>query len=455
MIDMKEIDEKKSLKGWFWCLTVLLVTLITLYTTYYHSISHHIISKPIYHLSSTHLRQLQSTNTHLSHHRNVQNTSISSTNSLLGYCTHNSYLAGKWIYNVNKTDKDFHCCQRADMDFLHNDKICGEHYYEEIMHPSDAINPFMWSPVNFTTTPMTVESPIDGSWIGQYPLLSGSACYCDSKYHTRYSPAIHEQYDWQPLYCTLPIFNGNLMTSYLQHERILFIGDHSMQQFYETLQNLMIASNNSQILISWQYYGADYLSFDTHKRLSFINAMHLFKPTMVFMSVGSALGDLGDIESVWTTVIKQIETLQREISPLLQFIWIQQLLGQSHCDAKINQTPLPRYNHGQDRQEMEVYEIKYEFEHYIRKQIQLKREESLVLQSTLHYIDLAPLWLRPDSKTIDCIYFCLPGPLSLVWRIVLSKLLTKEIIPSFIANTTANSSANSSATNSGIGRTRL
>jgi hypothetical protein len=170
-------------------------------------------------------------------------------------------------------------------------------------------------------------------------------------------------------------------------------------------------------------YRNDYLAYTLKGRDSMIKTMLKLphRADIVIFSAGAHFHDLGDLQYIWSILHTQLIDYHRQY-PQVKLVWKSQNPGHLQC----KQYTVPLLNHSTYLEETKSVEDKYQwnlhpiFDNYMETQL------SYPNASFIQYLDMSPLYLRPDAHG-DCLHFCLPGPLDLLSILLLNQLETMEL----------------------------
>lgn len=246
-------------------------------------------------------------------------------------------------------------------------------------------------------------------------------------------------YEWVPTTCHLPMWNASEFCSSLGNRTLLLVGDSLMYQAFHTLMGMLSQTPQDISCTKSVYFGRSTHLFydemaieaDPTNVYSLPSYVDRLKPDVVVMNTGAHKGDLGD----YFTVLERLRNWVGETFtvtngwPKPSFIWLTFSGGHYGCEA-INRTT---FNPGEKNYDQDSIRDRWGD---VYKWGQIKYINQLVRNYSKAYnifdgiIDLEPMLnLRPDahvgnSKTsndrefIDCLHWCLPGPLNLFPRLL-------------------------------------
>lgn len=265
---------------------------------------------------------------------------------------------------------------------------------------------------------------------GQIPHLEEER---DERKKLRCVPCRADGYYWQPNECDLHIWDGNAFCQALNGRRILFVGDSLTFQLTRTLLQ-MLEGQECQPNI---FYGrATHLSFDEGKKYNLAGWLESIPADIVILNTGAWLRDDGDmwtvLDALGSITKNHLNRTPKPPNPI-KFIWTTFSEGHVGCwrypEPIKEDFTFPTYN---------VHKYNWEL---IPKYNELALNYSKLMNFTT--IDLAPmLRLRPDAKVgtrddhwgfhevagggVDCLHFCLPGPLNVFPPILLNMLASES-----------------------------
>lgn len=170
------------------------------------------------------------------------------------------------------------------------------------------------------------------------PEYSGG-CSCD-QHQGQFDVHLRERYQWYPRYCSLIPWNASNFCEVLGNRRILLVGDSTMHQTATTLMS-MLTSNDSNITqavsekflspggvgsgcATQVYFGlARMLVWRSGEDISLLRYIKKFNPLandIVIVTAGAHMQDIGDAESMWETLSRDIRTIRRD-HPRIQIAW--------------------------------------------------------------------------------------------------------------------------------------
>lgn len=312
-------------------------------------------------------------------------------------CMNGLHTHGRWVYNASTSlVKSFVCCgYDRDEDFKWNNATCL---------PRGAQN-------------------VDYMFGYAAPMLSlagGHSCFCDGelgrqKVHKR------ERYEWVPDHCELVRFDGKHFCSLLGKEKVVFIGDSTLQQQAVNLMNHITGTGGTcapQIGLFKTYnpvvpsYGTDWADM-----------MRESKARIVIMGHGPHFNSVREYVSMWELMVKHYES--HHVSDYIKAHNVTVLVrtinyGHPHCNANASvlNDPVSIVPHSAD----DVYSWRLfpVFDDIARR---------YAVKLGFQMIDVSPLRLRPDAHPAgrDCLHYCLPGPLNLFDEILTTMIASGEI----------------------------
>jgi len=188
------------------------------------------------------------------------------------------------------------------------------------------------------------------------------------------------------------------------------------------------------------YFGrSDYLYIRRAGEKRFDEYIEDINPDIAIITAGAWLQDHGDLQNVFNEVDKRISQLKENPNiKLPQFIWKTQNPGHVKCNHYIHPISHDLYKDMSDyHQEKVVKPVGWTgldpyYWHMHPEFDTMAREWAAARNYAV--LDMSPLYLRPDSHVgkydaanIDCLHYCLPGPLDLFARVLLQMLKNKEI----------------------------
>lgn len=155
------------------------------------------------------------------------------------------------------------------------------------------------------------------------------------------------------------------------------------------------------------------------------NALRKHLPDLCVLSVGAHLEDEGDMLNAFAALKKVFDDMRavKEVA----YIWKSQSPSHHHCLDSIATSSPQFYEpapHQEDQYHWNMFPV------YDRMARAFSRENNLF------YLDMSPLYWRSDGHvgvddvgSLDCLHYCLPGPLNLFPRLLLQMLLNNESKP--------------------------
>jgi len=191
-----------------------------------------------------------------------------------------------------------------------------------------------------------------------------------------------------------------------------------MEQSFVTLTSLLTADRvRGAACVQQVKYGWSSHLMTSKFRNNVPDYLARVLPDIVVFTAGAHFQDHGDLEVVLGLLEAELRPWYAKV-PL--FIWKSQNPPHVGCD----QYHAP-FNEGHEYSQKELSEIKYKnwnlfpaFDAYAR---------SRAVALGWRYLDMSPLYLRPDGHSRgakkDCLHFCLPGPLNVFAQLLLHLLL--------------------------------
>jgi hypothetical protein len=305
-------------------------------------------------------------------------------------CTNGRHVAGEWAYE-QQVNKSFVCCGYDDWQYTFNLTACPDRA---------EINPLLFH--GSTMFP---------------PLAGGHACFCGDSPPGPYLPHSSEHFYWKPSYCSLPKFNAKKFCELLGSRKLLIIGDSTLMQTAATLFSTVWAQGGN---CSDNFYSRR--DNELYNIADWVNAVH---PDIVVMGAGAHCHDLGDLNMVLDNLEINMRKIQTEY-PNITLIWKTQNPGHLGCERVTgpqDNYPTWKLKYANDSLDGWNWNLQPAFD-----QISVRR----LSQKGMKIVDMSPLYLRPDGHVfrgnfVDCLHYCLPGPVNLFNVLMQNMLSTKEI----------------------------
>ena len=249
---------------------------------------------------------------------------------------------------------------------------------------------------------------------GRFVKVGGHGCQCTTQQQRAVA-----RFTWAPSGCELPPFDGTAFCAALGNRTLLFIGDSTIQQMSGAIMNLLSLEGAPC---------ADRVTFELGDTLIGIKlgVMNRGRPwldsvraTGASLVVMSAYYHVTSVEGFQKVLQTVHETYAREFAdaPNAPMVLWSTSLGGAKSDAPLDRLPaeIPGFWDAQ-RAQRRIY-----------NHDQLEAWDTLALafwrnRSTVHPLDLRPVWLLPNSKGSDAVHFCMPGPFETVARILTAYL---------------------------------
>jgi len=356
-------------------------------------------------------------------------------NDSLPLCTGNQHKLGEWRLpdDYSQKPKSFVCCggghrttvsrPRLDFDEV-NDILRSQGKAGGICHENHTI-------------PLAVHQGM----VGLNSQCSDDCCACDRRGGTRFNVTRRESYIWVPSNCRLRDWSAQLFCQVLGGKRLLVMGDSTMQQSFATLTS-MVSSEGGKCVTDI-YYGHSTHLMTSKFRNNVPDLVRLVQPHIVVLSAGAHFTDMGDIEAIFGELTKAMPFLRAAHSdnataaPWARFIWKSQSPG--HVDCEASPGPLPSdYQSKLSPQEAEKNRANDRYNWQLFRSLDEFAERKCSSDPSLgfEFLDMSLLYLRPDghvsalegdtaqhTEKIDCLHYCMPGPLNIFSQLLLHRLL--------------------------------
>ena len=355
----------------------------------------------------------------------------SSNASLKPYCHihEGEHSNGSWVYVEDDYQiSSFHCCGDETYASRVEDNFCFPNKLDQ-----------QCKPIRGVQSGNTTDH--------KYFQAGGNACACDSKMDVNDTKvSLREKYIWMPNNCSLLKWDGDQFCSLLGDRVMLIVGDSTMMQAGVTLVNMLVSSRascgyNVRMLRSDVLYRPSMHKICSDYDRMFRDVVEEVKPNISIFSTGAHLNDAGDVDAVLWGLRDFI--LEQTSVQNTSMIWKSQHPGHHDCD---NFTEPLGWNDIQLNNGSTVSEDKYHWNTF-RVMDEVVKEKLYAQNGTIFhkyynrmkYMDLSMLFLRADGHPgsfskffagdnfIDCLHFCMPGPLDLFPVLVLQMMYNKEI----------------------------
>lgn len=271
-------------------------------------------------------------------------------------------------------------------------------------------------------------------------------CHCELPAEQRSSSDVldREQYEWKPTAgCSISEWNATLFCAVLGKRTILLVGDSTMLQTAATLTS-WISSEHRKLGTS-----ASSCADQIHFGLSdLLNLPHMWNlpdrfglhdeerghpyskyfadsdPDIMVLTSGPHFRNHAEFElGIIKTLIPELVKLRATRSKPLRLAW--KTVNPPHvgCAEFVKQNKLQHL--------LNESEYGTEFDTYDWHLLPYFDDLSMKFSADplkIPIVDMRPLYYRPDAhKTYDCMHYCLPGPLNLFARELLTMMLTGEL----------------------------
>jgi len=364
-------------------------------------------------------------------------------NDSLPLCTGNQHKFGEWRLpdEYFKKAKSFMCCggghrttkARPRLDF-------------------DVVNDILRSQGKggLCYENHTIPLVVDQGMVGLNSQCGDDCCACDRRGGTRFNVTRRESHIWVPSNCRLRDWSAQLFCQVLDGKRLLIMGDSTMQQSFATLTS-MVSSEGGKC-VSDIYYGHSTHLMTSRFRNNVPDLVQRVQPHIVVLSAGAHFSDMGDIAAIFGELAKVMPVLRAAhavnatAAPWARFIWKSQSPGHVYCEASPG--PLPSdYQAKLSPQEAEKIRANdhYNWQLFLSLDEFAERKCSSDPSLGFEFLDMSALYLRPDGhvsalegaratgdavqpkEKIDCLHYCLPGPLNFFSQLLLHRLLDDSI----------------------------
>lgn len=326
---------------------------------------------------------------------------------------------GQWHLNTSFESKSFVCCGGGNA----LNKTRG--WLDVDAHADSKTCPLEHS------LPFNLQSGVSAQ-------CGDDCCSCDRHANTRYSPSLRESWFWRYRSCRLEDWNARNFCNLLRGP-LLMVGDSTMQQAWSTLVS-MVKSGGGECHHNI-YFGISPFLETSPPPFSwnvsrFLNAMNVSVDVLV-VSAGAHLKDMGDLVTIFDLLHKDLELQQQRTPHPSLIFWRGQVPGHILCDKIVRPAPYP-YGHQDTEQDIIRYDkFKWRLFHQFDK---YAREELARRSSKIKFLDLHPLYYRPDGHVVkglfpggrpkphaDCLHSCMPGPLNYFSQALLHALAVERL----------------------------
>lgn len=152
-------------------------------------------------------------------------------------CKGSDHVVGHWRVDASIHKKEFQCCEFNSYNIKYDPKVVPATYNYS----------YCGSP-----TPTEIDS-FQGS-SSQPPKTPNYSCHCDAAGLTRSTVTRREQFEWKPLYCTMPRWDALSFCTALGARKLLIIGDSTVAQAAVTLMG-MLYEGEGPLSYSFTYPG--------------------------------------------------------------------------------------------------------------------------------------------------------------------------------------------------------
>jgi hypothetical protein len=259
---------------------------------------------------------------------------------------------------------------------------------------------------------------------------SAVVMHCRTNVHAR------EQYEWRPSFCELVAFDGPQFCKILgDGNQVLFVGDSTMIQQAVTLMNSITHSGGN--CSDNVFFGHNNELFNPHQdatnRVWIDYVEQLPKVKLVVLGMGAWFHAYDDYERAWNVIIQQYRYLENNRAhrkaTMPTFVW--KTINPAHQNCTSYHEPI-----------LSPLSVNTTYDAFGWSRFPEYDSISKEYSYKLHWnvIDMFPLHLRPDAHppllpsptafrhSFDCLHYCLPGPLNLFNDILLTMMLTNEIV---------------------------
>ena len=370
-------------------------------------------------------------------------------------CTIEEYPIGSWRLSPSpKKDifkrKSFICCGSDQDEFKTLENYCGQS--RQIPYHNFQLRGGMKNRYS----------------VSIYAHTSDHGCSCDKENRT--SIYEREKYEWVPSNaCEFIDWNASEFCEYLGPNRtIMMIGDSTTMQKCITLINMIVRENEycsdqivcvrNDLLIPREKLPYDHTN-KFHNPFKFTVFVEAVMPDIILVNTGHHYTLLQNALSAFAETIElfvdEVKTIKRKYErvnrPAPLIYWIQQQYGHRGCEGERGLKPMDMGSLEREgvlntntntNTNTNASEDKYNWRH-LETFDQIAKD--LFLLHNLSYLDLSPLKYRSDAHPssgsasdqrngfswyesykfgIDCLHYCLPGPLDIFPRILLLHLMT-------------------------------
>jgi hypothetical protein len=244
---------------------------------------------------------------------------------------------------------------------------------------------------------------------------------------------------WLPTKCHLPYFDPAIFCDLLGNKKILFIGDSTMQQTATTVMNYIMWDGNAvnhsrcakQIIFRagdtltgkrYRMIGAGYPDkkrgwWGYNRGWEFGEAVKAEHPDIAVINANAHLSTRKDFEIMLSHVAETYKSLVKQ-KPF-KLVW------KTNQPGGCASTPVPSLDAMRTNPEYRDSLKNYNYADFLPRDRFAKRfwQQQKDLPE-VHILDLEPLYLRPDAHVGggDCLHMCVPGPLSIIPRLMLQLL---------------------------------
>ena len=301
-----------------------------------------------------------------------------------------SYARGQWLPTGGSVNKSFVCCEKSIY---------------------DAAAP------GLCRSSATVREKVNHA-VPHFTTQCGDGCCgCDIAEGTRTVAAARERFEFHPFGCRLLAWDAGEFCRVLAGRVLLLSGDSTMEQSFTTLTGLLAMDGRpeadcaDQVRYGWSSH---LMTSRFHNNLP--DYLQQVRPDIVVFTAGAHFEDLGDMQNI----LDLLElALPRVPGTPPVYVWKSQ--SPAHFGCERWDAPYPP---GFEYSPEESAQIKYHNWQLFPTFDDMARNRSEKLG--WHYLDMSPLYLRPDGHIRgpknDCLHYCLPGPVSLFAQLLLHML---------------------------------
>jgi hypothetical protein len=324
-------------------------------------------------------------------------------------CRKDNYLKGVWVEKPkDKVKKSFYCCLKTDND-AEKEKLCG-------LKDTDNFD------IGYGASKDLFMAPDHG-------------CICDIL-DGRFVNHKWEQYVWKPHDCILSEWNAADFCVALGTRRILMVGDSLMHQAASTL-HAMLKVAKASCIEQISFGKTTHVTYSKPMKFSANKNLDAYFTNnngadICILNTGAHQKDLGDVYKIWESFKPKMDSYKSIYNTT--FAWMTQSYGHLGCmdfdkpDEVFHPIDPSRYE-----EDNYLYHLFPQFDELSRN---MSRSWGLPV------IDISMLALRPDGHKgdrmasigkeewytkVDCLHWCMPGPMNIFPEILLNKLINNEI----------------------------